>query len=148
MAGKISMSDLYKAADSILEAIWIDARRQASEAFEVDKIAEIWLEAHQTYHKIRKRLDDFDDAAAKEYEFHKFDPPRATQRDRDEMTLKIFGNEGWLRLTPVFEACEEGGFHVSLKEVTGVHSQGETLKEAEQNVMDALRTLIDHRLAS
>ena len=43
-----------------------------------------------------------------------------------------------VQLSAVFEPCEEGGFHAFVPEIAGVHSQGETLKEAAKNLTDAL----------
>jgi predicted RNase H-like HicB family nuclease len=50
------------------------------------------------------------------------------------------------RLTAVFEKCEEGGYHVYLKEIPGVHSEGETLEEAQTNLMDALHQVMAYRM--
>ncbi len=49
-------------------------------------------------------------------------------------------------ITAVFEACEEGGFHAYIKEIPGVHSEGETIEEAQENLMDALHTLLAYRM--
>ena len=49
-------------------------------------------------------------------------------------------------LTAVFEPCAEGGFHAYIKEIPGVHSEGETLEEARLNLMDALTTLFSYRI--
>jgi predicted RNase H-like HicB family nuclease len=49
-------------------------------------------------------------------------------------------------LTAVFEPCEEGGFHVFIKEIPGVHSEGDNLEEAQANLMDALHTLLAYRM--
>jgi len=43
-----------------------------------------------------------------------------------------------LKLTAVFEPCEEGGFHAFIREIPGIHSQGETIDETEANLTDAL----------
>ena|SRR3981081_3518551 len=43
-----------------------------------------------------------------------------------------------LKLTAVFESCEEGGYHAFIPEIKGVHTQGETIKEATENLVDAL----------
>jgi predicted RNase H-like HicB family nuclease len=40
-------------------------------------------------------------------------------------------------LTAVFEPREEGGFHAFIKEIPGVHSEGEKIEEAQKNLMDA-----------
>ena len=50
------------------------------------------------------------------------------------------------KLTAVFETCEEGGFHAFFKEITGVHSEGENLEEAQANLTDALYTLLSYRM--
>jgi predicted RNase H-like HicB family nuclease len=49
-------------------------------------------------------------------------------------------------LTAVFEPCDEGGFHAYIKEIPGVHSEGETVEEAQANLMDALNTLFVYRM--
>jgi len=43
----------------------------------------------------------------------------------------------------IFEQCEEGGYSASIKEVPGAISQGETIDEASENVLDALNQLAD-----
>ena len=43
------------------------------------------------------------------------------------------------------EPCEEGGFHGYVKEIPGVHSQGETAKETAKNVLDAIKELLAYR---
>jgi predicted RNase H-like HicB family nuclease len=48
--------------------------------------------------------------------------------------------------TAVFESCEEGGFHAFFRELPGVHSQGETLEEAQANLIDALREVLAYRV--
>jgi predicted RNase H-like HicB family nuclease len=48
--------------------------------------------------------------------------------------------------TAVFEACEEGGFHAFFRELPGIHSQGETLEEAQANLIDALREVLAYRV--
>ncbi len=49
------------------------------------------------------------------------------------------------KLTIVFEPCEEGGFHAYVKQIPGVHSQGETAQETAENVLDALKELLTYR---
>jgi predicted RNase H-like HicB family nuclease len=49
-------------------------------------------------------------------------------------------------ITAVFEPCEEGGFHAYIKEIPGIHSEGETIEEAQGNLMDALHTLSAYRM--
>jgi predicted RNase H-like HicB family nuclease len=48
-------------------------------------------------------------------------------------------------LTAVFEPCEEDGYHAFIPEIPGVHSQGETIDEARENLFDALKELLTYR---
>jgi predicted RNase H-like HicB family nuclease len=48
-------------------------------------------------------------------------------------------------LTIVFEPAEEGGFTAFIPEVPGAISQGETVEEAREMVLDALRELTAYR---
>jgi len=48
-----------------------------------------------------------------------------------------------LNLIPVFEEAEEGGYIASFKELPGVNTQGETLKEAKTNLLEALDLVIE-----
>jgi uncharacterized protein YuzE len=58
-----------------------------------------------------------------------------------------FSEKSWpIFLKGEIEECEEGGFHISIPEIPGVHSQGETIEDAEKNVVDALKTLVAHRV--
>jgi predicted RNase H-like HicB family nuclease len=45
-------------------------------------------------------------------------------------------------LTVQFQAAEEGGYTVRIKEFPGVISEGETKQEAVSNLMDALATYL------
>lgn len=54
-----------------------------------------------------------------------------------------------LRLTAVFEAAEEGGFIGSIEEMPGVNTQGETIEETKENLLEALNLVVDtHRSLS
>jgi len=55
--------------------------------------------------------------------------------------MKGMGNE----LTIVFEPAEEGGYTAFIPEVPGAISEGETLEEAREMVLDALRELTAYR---
>lgn len=44
-------------------------------------------------------------------------------------------------LTIVFEPCEEGGYTAYVVEVPGAISEGETIEEAREMVLDALHEL-------
>lgn len=48
-------------------------------------------------------------------------------------------------LTIVFEPAEEGGYTAFIPEVPGAVSEGETLEEAREMVLDALRELTAFR---
>jgi predicted RNase H-like HicB family nuclease len=43
-----------------------------------------------------------------------------------------------MTLTAQFQRCEEGGYYATIVEIEGIHSQGETLAEAIENLADAL----------
>lgn len=48
-----------------------------------------------------------------------------------------------LRLTAVFVPAEEGGFTAYIEEIRGVVSEGNTLEEAEKNLIDALELMLE-----
>ncbi|RYG43348.1 type II toxin-antitoxin system HicB family antitoxin [bacterium] len=48
-------------------------------------------------------------------------------------------------LTIVFEPAEEGGYTATIVEVPGAISEGETIEEAREMVLDALRELTEYR---
>ena len=48
-----------------------------------------------------------------------------------------------LNLTAVYEPCEEGGFIAYIDEIQGINSQGETLEEAKENLVDAMNLLFE-----
>jgi predicted RNase H-like HicB family nuclease len=48
-----------------------------------------------------------------------------------------------LKLTAIFEEVEEGGYIAFLEELPGVNSQGETLEEAKQNLLEALELVME-----
>ena len=47
-----------------------------------------------------------------------------------------------MHLTAVFEPAEEGGFIAYVEELPGANTQGETLDEARENLLDAVRELL------
>lgn len=51
-------------------------------------------------------------------------------------------------LTIVFEPAEEGGYTAYIPEVPGAISEGETVEEAREMVLDALRELTAYRRES
>ncbi len=50
-----------------------------------------------------------------------------------------------LHLTIVYEQGDDGWIVASIPEVPGAHSQGKTREEARENVIDALRGLLELR---
>ncbi len=50
-----------------------------------------------------------------------------------------------LRLTIVYEDGEDGWIVASIPEVPGAHSQGRSRAEARENVVDALRGILELR---
>ena len=48
-------------------------------------------------------------------------------------------------VTLVLEPAEEGGYSASVAEVPGANSQGETLEEAKEMVLEALHELLKYR---
>lgn len=48
-------------------------------------------------------------------------------------------------LTAVYEHTEDGWWVVSVSEIPGAHSQGETFEEAQGNIKDAVQLLLEVR---
>jgi predicted RNase H-like HicB family nuclease len=48
-----------------------------------------------------------------------------------------------VQLTTVFEPAEEGGFIAYVQELPGANTQGETLHEAPENLLDAVLLLLE-----
>lgn len=48
-----------------------------------------------------------------------------------------------INLTAVYEACDEGGYIAYIDEIQGINSQGETLEEAKENLVDAINLLFE-----
>jgi predicted RNase H-like HicB family nuclease len=53
--------------------------------------------------------------------------------------------EGVELVTLVFEPADEGGYSAYVAEVPGANSQGETIDEAKQMVLEALHELLEYR---
>jgi len=49
------------------------------------------------------------------------------------------------QFTIVFEPAEEGGYSAFIAEIPGVNSQGETVEEAREMVLEALQELLEFR---
>ena len=50
--------------------------------------------------------------------------------------------EAHLTFTAVFEPAEEGGFTGYVAEIPGANTQGETLEETRENLIDALEMIL------
>jgi predicted RNase H-like HicB family nuclease len=48
-----------------------------------------------------------------------------------------------MKLTAVYEPAQEGGFTCWVEEIPGAISEGETLEEAEANLLDAVKMVIE-----
>jgi len=48
-----------------------------------------------------------------------------------------------IEMTAVFEPCEEGGFIAYVQEISGINTQGKTLEEAKENLVDAVNLVFD-----
>ena len=48
-----------------------------------------------------------------------------------------------MKLTAIFEPAQEGGFTCFVEEIPAAISQGESLEEAEANLLDALRLVLE-----
>jgi predicted RNase H-like HicB family nuclease len=48
-----------------------------------------------------------------------------------------------INLTAVYEPCEEGGYIAYIDEIQGINSQGETLEEAKENLVEAINLLFE-----
>lgn len=51
--------------------------------------------------------------------------------------------EANITFTAIFEQDPEGGFVAYVQEIPGVNTQGETLEEAKENLLDALKMTIE-----
>jgi predicted RNase H-like HicB family nuclease len=115
---------------------------EAKATDDIDRVAELWKETHDYYSAMLSLwqgvealgatkdelfvywgdlVKKLESASAEHYEFH------ASGDERPKV-----------KLTAVFESCEEGGYHAFIPEIKGVHTQGETIKEATENLVDAL----------
>lgn len=48
-----------------------------------------------------------------------------------------------IKMTAIFEPCEEGGYMAYIKEIPGINSQGETIEEAKENLTDAINLMFE-----
>ena len=52
-----------------------------------------------------------------------------------------------MKLTAVFEPDDDGGYIAYIEEIPGVNTQGNTLDEAKENILDALKLVMETRRA-
>lgn len=50
-----------------------------------------------------------------------------------------------IEMTAIFEPCDEGGFIAYIEEIPGINSQGETIEEAKENLIDAINLMFEER---
>lgn len=50
-----------------------------------------------------------------------------------------------LKLTAIFQEAEEGGYIAFIEELPGINTQGNTLKEAKTNLLEAMELVMDTR---
>jgi len=50
-----------------------------------------------------------------------------------------------MRLTAVFEPAKEGGYTCFIEEIPAAVSEGDTLKEAKANLLDALKLVLEYQ---
>ena len=48
-----------------------------------------------------------------------------------------------IRMTAIFEPCDEGGYMAYIEEIPGINSQGETIEEAKENLSDAVNLMFE-----
>ena len=50
-----------------------------------------------------------------------------------------------IKMTAIFEPCDEGGYIAYIEEIPGINSQGETIEEAKENLTDAVNLMFEER---
>jgi predicted RNase H-like HicB family nuclease len=48
-----------------------------------------------------------------------------------------------IKFTAIFQEAEEGGYTAFIEEIPGVNTQGNTLKEAKENLIEAFELVVD-----
>ncbi len=48
-----------------------------------------------------------------------------------------------LKLTAIYEEAEEGGYIAYIAELSGANTQGETIKEARENLIEAVQLILE-----
>ena len=52
-----------------------------------------------------------------------------------------------IKLTAIYEPCEEGGYIAYIDEISGINTQGETIEEAKENLADAINLMFEAKRA-
>jgi hypothetical protein len=112
----------------------------------VDEVVELWKKTHAFYAGLLRLWQDIDARgvlAAKDDIAQIFiycgEQIRKLER-ASAQAYEFYPSEQ--APNAVFEPCEEGGFHAYIKGVSGVHSEGETIEEARENLADAFREIL------
>jgi predicted RNase H-like HicB family nuclease len=50
-----------------------------------------------------------------------------------------------IEMTAIFEPSDEGGYIAYIEEIPGINSQGETIEEAKENLIDAINLMFEER---
>jgi len=53
-----------------------------------------------------------------------------------------------IKITAVYEPCDEGGYIAYIEEIHGINSQGETVEEAKENLTEAINLMFEERRAN
>jgi predicted RNase H-like HicB family nuclease len=48
-----------------------------------------------------------------------------------------------VKFTAIFQEAEEGGYTAFIEEIPGVNTQGDTLKKAKENLIEAFELVMD-----
>lgn len=48
-----------------------------------------------------------------------------------------------MKLTPIYEEAEEGGYIGYIAELPGANTQGETIEETHENLMEAVQMILE-----
>jgi predicted RNase H-like HicB family nuclease len=115
---------------------------EARQAETIEEVAALWKETHAIFADLLRVWQHlFAMLNAPKNESFRYCGEVLARLERDSAEQYEFHAQGKthrVKLTAVFESCEEGGYHAFIPEIKGVHSQGETLKEASENLADAL----------
>jgi predicted RNase H-like HicB family nuclease len=115
---------------------------EAREAKTLEEIAALWKETHAIFEDLLRVWQHlFSMLNAPKNESFRYCGEVLARLERDSAEQYEFHAQGKsprVKLTAVFEACEKGGYHAFIPEIKGVHTQGETIKDATENLVDAV----------